>query len=1133
MEFKLNHYISIIFLYYTIDNTSENQSFSGCMPGYRKWGYDICIRLYTESKNWFDASEECGKGRGYLFTLSIDPDISIQDLNSSFDFEFPEMWLGGYRNMGRFQWLAFYPNIINTSKEVRIHWAKEEPILGNDCLSGEMKEGNLLIYSRRCHEKKPFLCMHKFFRKEYLPHRCPKQWKSWPSVKNCYKSTNNLTTWKDAGYYCKNLGGRLAILHTPQVNAFVKNYISQHGCNDWWIGLRRTKHGLIWENNEIVRHVDWDRSTKFDFNNTAGYLKCNDYNMSWSLDNPNKKKMGICEMEMNRGRVWTKVEKVSDGVFKCSSNKRFYKSVTWYKDGIIVSGSRGLMNIDDDYLNLTENLLYTNKVLEKGLRQGYYWCEIYQEDPFVSVASTKMLFTYKNIWTFSGEFISLKIFNHLDPSTSEYWKEAVKIGERIGKYLLSKLKFQSAVYVHKLSRVSQKTKVEFLIYFQVPTKNSGTKKIDKEIFMKKLRNFMISNINSTLVMKNFKILPESLKIRNTDGCFREITEIEGQTLTWPRKYFGEIGLPEENCVTEKGEPVVRKCLGSFTEGTYWSPLNTTCSTKLSNLTYQLKDLAETGNKIILQRLSRLTSHPSQMKAIDLHYVALAMENLVFQQNKQDRQISLKEIIPIVNNLMDVDPSITMSAQRRVNASSRITASLETILENNKDPVNISESKLIVVSSPLNATGVLLTASDDTLRPINEQFDFLETKYRAGIRFPKELTQKRSLNNSLVNYIVYRNGSLFLTGRHHKAIASFILYAQITGESVLLENEKIEIFFETFRFDNYKNGSEKCVFWDYSLDDRTGGWSTVGCELRNRSENHIDMDTDIEENVTHGVILDVLTYFGCTLSIIGLLLTLITFILFEKLRKGTVRKVLFNLSLSILFSLIVFVSGINQVSSKIGCILVAALLHYLLLVSLCWMLVEAFQQYLRLVKVFDTYVPKFMLKATIFAWGFPIIVSIIIVSVDYNLYYGGKNYCWLRIEAFHYGFLLPVAVIMAINIIIFCMVIYSITCGRKAVNHNQSEKKMILARLRAAICIFTLLGLSWTFGFFTIKSAQLVFKYLFTISTTLQGFIIFVFHVVDDKSVMELWEQFIRRNVKVSIEVSYRTKDSLITTEKVS
>ncbi|XP_023223025.1 adhesion G-protein coupled receptor G6-like [Centruroides sculpturatus] len=666
--------------------------------------------------------------------------------------------------------------------------------------------------------------------------------------------------------------------------------------------------------------------------------------------------------------------------------------------------------------------------------------------------------------------------------------------------------------------------------------------------MKKLRNFMISNINSTLVMKNLNILPESLKIRNTDGCFREITEIEGQTLTWPRKYFGEIALPEENCITEKGEPVVRKCLGSFTEGAYWSPINTTCSTKLSNLTYQLKDLAKTGNRIILQRLYRLTSHSSQMKAIDLHYVALAIENLVFQQNKQDQQILLKEIIPIVNNLMDVDPSVTISAQNRVNASSRITASLETILENNKNPVNISESKLIVVSSRLDTTGVLLTASDDTLKPINEELDVLETKYLVGIRFPKEITQKRFLNNSLVNYIVYRNGSLFLTGRHNKAIVSFILYAQITGESVLLlENEKIEIFFETFRFNNYKNGSEKCVFWDYSLNERTGGWSTIGCELRNRSENHIvcycdhmtnfailmDMDTENEENVTHGVILDVLTYFGCTLSIIGLLLTLITFILFEKLRKGTVRKVLFNLSLSILFSLIVFVSGINQVSSKVGCILVAALLHYLLLVSLCWMLVEAFQQYLRLVKVFDTYVPKFMLKATIFAWGFPIIVSIIIVSVDYNLYYGGKNYCWLQIEAFHYGFLLPVAIIMTINIIIFCMVIYSITCGRKAINHNQSEKKMILARLRAAICIFTLLGLSWTFGFFTIKSAQLVFKYLFTISTTLQGFVIFVFNVVDDKSVMELWEQFIRRNVKVSIEVSYRTKDSLITTEKVS
>jgi len=70
----------------------------------------------------------------------------------------------------------------------------------------------------------------------------------------------------------------------------------------------------------------------------------------------------------------------------------------------------------------------------------------------------------------------------------------------------------------------------------------------------------------------------------------------------------------------------------------------------------------------------------------------------------------------------------------------------------------------------------------------------------------------------------------------------------------------------------------------------------------------------------------------------------------------------------LISWIVFLAGIKQTSSYGGCIAVAALLHYLILVTFMWMLVEGFLQYLRFIKVLGTYIPKFMLKASIIAWG---------------------------------------------------------------------------------------------------------------------------------------------------------------------
>ena len=78
--------------------------------------------------------------------------------------------------------------------------------------------------------------------------------------------------------------------------------------------------------------------------------------------------------------------------------------------------------------------------------------------------------------------------------------------------------------------------------------------------------------------------------------------------------------------------------------------------------------------------------------------------------------------------------------------------------------------------------------------------------------------------------------------------------------------------------------------------------------------------------------------------------------------------LVNLAVAILCVDIIFVSAIERTSSYVGCVVVAALLHYFLLASFAWMLVEAVLQYLRFVKVLDTYVVNFMWKAALPAWG---------------------------------------------------------------------------------------------------------------------------------------------------------------------
>ena len=84
----------------------------------------------------------------------------------------------------------------------------------------------------------------------------------------------------------------------------------------------------------------------------------------------------------------------------------------------------------------------------------------------------------------------------------------------------------------------------------------------------------------------------------------------------------------------------------------------------------------------------------------------------------------------------------------------------------------------------------------------------------------------------------------------------------------------------------------------------------------------------------------------------------------------VDKILIQLCAALLLLNLVFLldSWIALYDIRGLCISVAVFLHYFLLVSFTWMGLEAFHMYLALVKVFNTYIRKYILKFCIFGWG---------------------------------------------------------------------------------------------------------------------------------------------------------------------
>lgn len=92
--------------------------------------------------------------------------------------------------------------------------------------------------------------------------------------------------------------------------------------------------------------------------------------------------------------------------------------------------------------------------------------------------------------------------------------------------------------------------------------------------------------------------------------------------------------------------------------------------------------------------------------------------------------------------------------------------------------------------------------------------------------------------------------------------------------------------------------------------------------------------------------------------------------FRKIRRDYPSKILIQLCAALLLLNLVFLldSWIALYDARGLCISAAVFLHYFLLVSFTWMGLEAFHMYLALVKVFNTYIRKYILKFCIIGWG---------------------------------------------------------------------------------------------------------------------------------------------------------------------
>ncbi|XP_056262764.1 uncharacterized protein LOC130188415 isoform X2 [Pseudoliparis swirei] len=327
----------------------------------------------------------------------------------------------------------------------------------------------------------------------------------------------------------------------------------------------------------------------------------------------------------------------------------------------------------------------------------------------------------------------------------------------------------------------------------------------------------------------------------------------------------------------------------------------------------------------------------------------------------------------------------------------------------------------------------------------------------------------------------------------------------------------------------------CVYWDFTLNNHTGGWNPRGCSVRNSTDtetvcgcNHLtsfaillDLGRDNVISRVQATILTFITYIGCGISAIFLSITILTYLAFGKLRKDIPSKILIQLCLALLLLNLVFLvdAWLALYPDAVGlCISTAWFLHYFLLVTFTWMGLEAVHMYQALVKVFNSHISCYMLKLSLVGWGVPMIVVIIVIAIDKDNYglvsYGGfsdgtsDGFCWLKNDiAFYVAVVAYFCVIFVFNIAMFIVVLVQL-CRLKRQNPHNMQHRTTLQDVRSVAGIMILLGLTWGFAFFAWGPLNLPFMYLFAIFNSFQGFFIFLFYCAVKENVRKQWRTYL-------------------------
>ncbi|KAJ8251539.1 hypothetical protein GJAV_G00222430 [Gymnothorax javanicus] len=317
------------------------------------------------------------------------------------------------------------------------------------------------------------------------------------------------------------------------------------------------------------------------------------------------------------------------------------------------------------------------------------------------------------------------------------------------------------------------------------------------------------------------------------------------------------------------------------------------------------------------------------------------------------------------------------------------------------------------------------------------------------------------------------------------------------------------------------GLVTCVYWKENGTEAS--WSVEGCAVSFSNENYtvcscthlstfalllqIEKQDLIFEEEEEDPLLEMVNLFCMCVGLAFLAVAILTFLLCRWNPKinNTAR---LHLCICLFTGHLLFLLGVSRTENAVVCAVIAGALQYLFLSGFVWMLLETLQLFLLVRSLTKVQVIQKEGLRTLYllliGYGTPLVVVGVSAAV-FSGGYGSEDSCWLRKEKdFHWSFIGPVAAVLSINLVSFCVILWSLQPTLASMKSDVSQSRDTRLIIFKIVAQFFVLGCAWILGFF---QSSTMLKYLFIVLNSQQGTFIFIVHCLLNKEVREEYKKW--------------------------